>query len=330
MRSGRAFLSVLVALGLAPGTWVRAPEKPNDLTSPVTVERLQVPPAMVGPLKLDGAWVLASENDLFGGWSGLAAWKDDDLLAISDNGRIMVFDKPDRSDAAPRLDVFPSTRGLEKRERDYEALTWSPETNELWVSVEGSNSIWRFATPPAFLGRRAPAEMRGWGVNSGGESLVRLPDGRFIAFREGSAGDGLHEALMFDSDPSKATAVTAFTLVGRAGFRPSDATLLPDGRLLIVLRKFHFAWPPRFTAQLVTADPARIEQGKPLPTENVGTIEPPIPTDNFEGVTVTRETDGTTVVWLISDDNFMRYQRTLLLKFTWVGSDRRNGKRAPE
>ena len=41
-----------------------------------------------------------------------------------------------------------------------------------------------------------------------------------------------------------------------------------------------------------------------------------IPRDNYEGLTLTEDADGQHV-WLISDDNFMSFQRTLLLKLRW-------------
>ena len=41
-----------------------------------------------------------------------------------------------------------------------------------------------------------------------------------------------------------------------------------------------------------------------------------IPRDNYEGLAVTEDADGMHL-WLISDDNFMSFQRTMLLKLRW-------------
>lgn len=273
---------------------------------------------------------MASQNDLFGGFSALVDWKDDSLLAVSDNGRRMVFAKPDRSDEPPWLGVFPETGRFDKRDRDYEALTWNPETGEVWVAAERSNSIWRFATPLAFLGKRSPPQMAEWKANTGAESLVRLANGSFVAISEGREGDRLHPAVLFDRDPSQDGPAESFYLEGREGYRPSDATLLPDGRLLIVLRKVEYSWPPKFRVMLVTADPALIKPGKKLATKVLGSIEPPLPSENYEGVTATVEADGRTVIWLISDDNFTRYQRTILLKFVVDGPLDRERQKARE
>jgi hypothetical protein len=48
--------------------------------------------------------------------------------------------------------------------------------------------------------------------------------------------------------------------------------------------------------------------------EAVGTLAAPMAVDNLEGIAVER-VGGRTIVWLISDDNFLPFQRTLLLKF---------------
>jgi hypothetical protein len=38
----------------------------------------------------------------------------------------------------------------------------------------------------------------------------------------------------------------------------------------------------------------------------------------MEGLAVTQEA-GRTILWIASDDNLLALQRTLLLKFEWVG-----------
>ena len=38
--------------------------------------------------------------------------------------------------------------------------------------------------------------------------------------------------------------------------------------------------------------------------------------DNMEGLSVHRNAEGETILTLISDDNFLPFQRTLLLQFT--------------
>ena len=47
-------------------------------------------------------------------------------------------------------------------------------------------------------------------------------------------------------------------------------------------------------------------------------LESPLAVDNMEGLAVTQE-DGRDIVWIISDDNFNAFQRTLLMKFALPG-----------
>jgi hypothetical protein len=44
---------------------------------------------------------------------------------------------------------------------------------------------------------------------------------------------------------------------------------------------------------------------------------PPLTTDNYEGIAALPRPDGSVRFYLISDDNFSRLQRTLLLAFDW-------------
>jgi hypothetical protein len=41
--------------------------------------------------------------------------------------------------------------------------------------------------------------------------------------------------------------------------------------------------------------------------------------DNFEGIAARRGSDGGVLLYLVSDDNFLGLQRTLLLQFSLVG-----------
>lgn len=323
----RVILVALVALGLAPGLFVRAEVPPRDFTSPVHIRALEIAPLRSGPLVLDGAWELSSRNDHFGGYSALVEWDADNFLVANDAGRLMYLPRPDRSTAAPRLGQFGYSSQLDKIHTDVESMTRDTATGSLWLGMESGNAIRRM---DAKLRKRAevqPAAMRDWGANSGPESLVRLPDGRFLTIEEYPQDDGRHTALLFPGDPTGGARPFAFTFEGRDGYRPSDATLTPDGKLLVVLRGIRLGWPLRFPVVLVLADPAQIEPGKLLPSRTLAHIDAPMPSDNYEGVAVTQEKDGSRIIWLISDDNFTRNQRTLLLKLRWEEAQTSQGAR---
>ncbi|MBX7458678.1 esterase-like activity of phytase family protein [Qipengyuania sp. 1NDH17] len=322
----RKILACLIALGLAPGTFVRSEPAPPDYTSPVTVTELEVEEASSGPLTLEGAWLLESENDHFGGYSALIAWHEDEFLAANDAGRLMHLPRPDWRDAPPALGAFLNFARVDKMNVDIESLTFDPETGEVWAGLEWAQQIIRFSPR---LQKRAsinPPEMKDWGGNSGPEALARLQDGSFIVIEERALADGLHEALLFDGDPTDGMEPLRFTFEGREGYRPSDATVLPDGRLLVLLRGLRLGLPPRFTTMLVMAEPEKIEENTVLPSRVLARIDPAFPSENYEGLAVTDDGGGRLSLWLISDDNFASYQRTILLKLGWDVSGRRQAR----
>jgi hypothetical protein len=96
------------------------------------------------------------------------------------------------------------------------------------------------------------------------------------------------------------------------GYRVSDAAILPDGRLLLLNRRFE--WLEGFSLVVTIADAGALSEGSVIEAHEIARLEPPLTIDNMEGASVTVE-NGRTIVWLVSDDNFFPLQRTLLLKF---------------
>jgi hypothetical protein len=317
MRVKRIFLAGLLALGLAPGTFVRSALPAPDYASPVMITRLDTEPLRSGPLVLEGAWQLKSDNDHFGGYSALVEWRPGLLLAANDAGRLMKLPRPDRSTDPVELDKFLNFERADKTRVDIESLTRDPATGQIWAGLEWAQQIIRFGPRLQRQEQVRPAEMKDWGGNSGPESLVRLRDGRFVVIEEQASGAGLHEALIFPGDPTDGASPVRFIFKGREDYRPADAALLPNGKLVVLLRGVRWALPPQFPALLVIADPAGIEKDAVLESRFLARIDAPFPSDNFEGMTVIDEGDGSWALWLISDDNFTRYQRTLLLKLRW-------------
>lgn len=322
MRRRRIALLAVAALGLAPGTFVRETPPAPDYRSPVRIAPLSVAPLKSGPLTLAGAWVLTSENDHFGGYSALIDRGDGTFLAASDAGRLMILPRPDRPGPRPfpRLGQFVDFSRVDKVHVDIESLARNPASGEIWAGLEWANAIIRFG--PALQRRREvrPAAMEEWESNGGPESLVRLADGRFLVIEESRAETGGHEALVFTGDPTRGGKPRRVMLQGLPGHHPADATLLPDGRILIVMRQLHWELPLRFSATLVIADPARIGADATLPITPLAPVGRPLPSDNYEGAAVTLERDGNWAIWLISDDNFVSFQRTLLVKLIWPQS----------
>jgi hypothetical protein len=269
----------------------------------------------VGRLHFLGGWELASPDRRFGGLSGLRILGNE-AIAVSDAGMVITFPLPGTS-AAPHLRFFPVIdgpgRGRARRTRDTEGI-WIDGTH-LWLTFERQNAVWRYdrATLRGETGAQ-PAPMRGWRGNSGAEAIARLADGHFLVLEEGQDnGTTASTAVLFGGDPAlPATPWMRLTYQRPANYRATDAAPLPDGRVLILNRALIGL---RLSAKLVVADVRGLRPGGILAGQEVATLEAPLVVDNMEGVAVTQE-NGRTIVWLVSDDDFMRvFRRTLLLKF---------------
>lgn len=266
----------------------------------------------LGPLRFLGGWQLASDDPRFGGISGLHV-EGGSVFAISDIGLVTRFPLPSGPGRLPvrfdPLDSGPGPRGR-KSNRDSEALLVLGE--RFWVSFERQNMIWRYDRATlAARGSARPAPLRRLGGNSGVEALVRLADGRFLALVEGrDDGRTLGQAVLFAGDPAEAgTPARRLRHRRPAGYRATDAALLPDGDILILFRRF--TWLGGFSSRLALA---RVGRGDVIESREIAALAPPLASDNMEALSVTRE-DGRTIVWIASDDNFSPLQRALLLKF---------------
>jgi hypothetical protein len=321
-----------VAVGLAP-VWVRSPRPPesSDERQVLNVTRLAVPAADPGEAEILGAWRLDSTNRHFGSYSALVALGDGSLLAASDSGRRLRFTPPGRRGAPPLFDFFADVEFGQKRAADIEAMTRDPATGRIWVAYEYTNRIERLDTRLQPEGRIAPPAMRSWGSNSGPEAMVRLADGRFVVLAEIGSWFGRDSpGLLFPRDPLEGDAPIEFRFRPPNGFSPVDMALLPDGRVLVLLRELLWQLPPGFASKLVVADPAAIRAGTDWTGEEIAQIRAPLPSENYEGLAVEPGPEGSVVLWLISDDNNATFQETRLLKLAWRPNEKARGSpRAP-
>jgi hypothetical protein len=277
----------------------------------------------VGQLTWLGGVQLTSTDPAFGGFSSLHV-AGDRFTLLSDGGDIVRFRMdPDwriseRSFA--ELPGGPGTGWL-KQDRDSESMTVDPASGRIWVGFERANAIWRYT--PDFARTEthaAPPAMADWPDNEGPEAMVRLKGGAFVVIDEtrpwphGSLHHrGARAAIRFTGDPTEhPRAGFPFSYVPPKGYDPSDVTELPDGRLIVLNRGFK---PPlQFSAKLTMIDSAAIRPGAVLQGREIATLAAPLIHDNFEGIAVTREGPAT-ILWIVSDDNQLWLQRSLLLKF---------------
>lgn len=258
----------------------------------------------------------------FGGLSGLHVAPDLSLTVVSDLGRFaeisLVLDAQSRPfrlvlrRAGPLLDGSgrPLPRG---RASDAEALARLPDGSWL-IAYERWHRIRRHARidGPA-LHVEAPPGLEQAPTNGGLESLAVLADGRWLAITEALAvPDAPGAVLGWIGGPG---AWMPFGWRAAPGMAPVDAAPLPDGGALVLERGFSLFGG--FSARLTRIDaPAlsRLRPGGVLEGEELLRFAPPLPVENYEGVSVVRH-QGRLLVGIVSDDNESWLQRTLLLLF---------------
>ncbi len=314
------FLLILLALPLlatfAPARLIEAPDnpaRPAIWAEPVPLRTDAAGATRLGRLRFLGGWWLRSNHPDFGGLSAMHV-SDGAVTAVNDNGVVLRFPLPSRAGALP-LQVLELTEapGANKKQRDSEALAM--HERQAWISFERSNAIYRYRLPAWRREASArPPVISKWPVNSGGEAMVRLRDGRFLLFSENSRRkDGSTEVVLFDRDPTQPdTDAAVLTYRGPEGYRITDAAELPDGRLLFLNRRVSLM--NGITARLTIAEKPQLFAGAVLTGVEIAAFAPPVTTDNYEALSLTWES-GRTILWIASDDNFIQLQRTLLMKF---------------
>jgi hypothetical protein len=101
-------------------------------------------------------------------------------------------------------------------------------------------------------------------------------------------------------------------------FDVTDATLTPDGKLILLERHFSLARGPAMRVrriELSTIKPGAVVDGEILLTADFG-----YEIDNMEAISAHRNAAGETILTVMSDDNFNPLlQRTILLRFAIAG-----------
>lgn len=317
MRRIALLLLLYVALGLLPGSQ-RAPSPPNHSQS---ISATPVPGAVggtrIGALTLTEAWDLRSANSGFGGLSGMVLTGPRAFLTVSDAGQRSRFMLGAQGQVAgssitdlPPLDAARAR----KRYLDAEAVTRDPRMGQTWLALEGIAQIWRFDAAGKRTAQQRNWAMARWPANGGAEALVRLPDRRFVAISERIVRDDLREGLLFSGDPAaRRTPFFRFRYDSGGQGSVTDAAALPDGRILILHRKLGLS--PLFTTSIAIADPRRLSAGATLTSRPIAVIRTRVLAENFEGLAV-EEGSGPVAIWLVSDDNQNRWQRSRLVRFT--------------
>ena len=306
---------IFLALGPVPGAVMRFPE--TDLTQAAAARPIAFAPVQEGRMRFVRGWHLVSPHSRFGGFSAIARTGPDRFLLIGDNGHATRLTLDERGGvSAVRIGPLPTPDGRPARKAmvDAEAMFVDPADGGVLIALEGINQFWRL--DPGLSKIESRRKLRGWPRNRGAEGMVRLADGRTIVFSEGVDEDSRGSAaLIYAGDPARpGPAPTRFFYDSRGKGLVSDAAALPDGRILLVHRRLGF--DPVFTTIIAIVDPAEIRKDAVVRSRTIGRVPVPL-AENYEGAAVSVE-QGRTWLWLVADDNFNVWQRSLLLQFELV------------
>lgn len=330
MKTGLAALACLWALGCAPTQGPKADtaviqtdEAPSALScavdtqrydgSPIVINATPVPlgkdtdiaKALPQNVKFRGGWHLTSTNPEFGGLSGLAVLSTGHLFAVSDRGYAVTLGFSSDDDTPTGVGTLTPLLNADgkalsgKTAGDAEGVAYADD-GLTFISFEREHRILAYdfercgvaakgipfaGLPKAKLGARiAP--------NDGAEALDFHPDGRVRAGYE-TVINGRAPIVTFDMDgtardaPEFIDVEESFKLVGADSgfrlFRAYDREL--GNRNIVTSRDVSFR------------------------------LTPPLNVDNFEGIAARAKPDGSSTIYLVSDDNFSARQRTLLYVF---------------
>ncbi|GLK75499.1 hypothetical protein GCM10008171_07530 [Methylopila jiangsuensis] len=321
LRLSRALAALALGAALAspPG---RAEAEPITVSA-TRIDRFgPVTPigARYGALVFLGGLQLRSDDPSFGGLSGLRLSADGTrFTAVSDRG-FWFRGAVEREGPTPvglsgvEKDAIEGPRGAlpGRRGSDTEAL--EIQGRSAWVASERVNQVLRFALDAqgrAGAGRAIalPKDARSAPFNEGFEA---------IALTEGGALMMIGERFLDAAGNNRAFVVGAkkpfaFSVKRTDDFSPTDAARLPGGGFVLLERRY--VPPLSLSIRLRRLNEADIRPGAVvdgpvlLEASLIQTI------DNFEGVSAHRAPSGATVITLVSDDNFSRLQRTLLMEF---------------
>lgn len=300
----------LLALTVALGGCI-PPAKSDGPESGLVIRQIEISleASRTNGLSVLSAYELIADPAGFGGFSGLLI-DGNRLVAVSDQGRWLdAYIKATPSGLSlikAKLTQMRDGAGdpVEKQGGDAEGLT--RQGSATLVSFERDHRIMTRQGEANLTDVRQHRAFEAFATNQGLESLATLPDGRLLTIGEEQQDEGYVVYIL-----SKNGITERGWLPDVTRHAPTGADLGPDGKLYVVFR--HYS--PLFGVSAIVRRYHLNDVGLPNPAtqEDLATFESQSGIDNMEGISLWQGPDGRTRLTLISDDNFSRLQRTLLV-----------------
>lgn len=264
-----------------------------------------------------GGWALSSDHEDFGGFSGLVLeGAAGELLAINDKGDWWHAPfNPSTARAPTGGSMRAYTMGAVADKTDLDAESLLQTNGGYLISFEQNH---RLEFQPEIGGRPtsktgfAPIDFAGISKNGGMEAITLLPTGELLAFAErGRDTQGRLKAWLVSEDQ-----VAPVFFAPPKNFAPTDAATLPNGDVLVLLRKYSAIDGVEVRLHHLAA--ADILSGAVLKGAPILKLTPEGPVDNMEGMDLVALDENTVRIAMISDDNFNPLQRTLLMMFDYT------------
>ncbi len=152
--------------------------------------------------------------------------------------------------------------------------------------------------------------------NKGVEALTEIEPGRLLAATEGlfSGVERLQGWLLSTGQTPAEPVSLSYTPLGE--MRPTALAKIPGGDVLALERSFSVIGGIR--VRLVRLARDTIAPGATLEGVELARFGGSLTVDNFEGLAVRGDDRGRLLVYMISDNNFSGFQRTLLMQFLLV------------
>lgn len=297
---------------------------------PVTLDPADPARNRLGDLIFLGGLELSSADERFGGLSGLVIAGDGlTLLAITDHGQWiaarMIHDRTGVLTGIGEAEITAMRDAdgnpLTGRQRDAEALAALAD-GRYGVGFERDHRIAVFPGYPFTPGDNRtdlltpPLTLLDAPENKGIEALVEIAPGRLLAVTEGlfSGLNRLRGWLISSDRPGVEPQALTYRIKGE--LRPTALALIPGGDVLALERAYSLIGGLK--VRLVRFAVADVVPGAVLSPIEVARFDDSLTVDNFEGLAVRRDARDRILVYMLSDDNFNGFQRTLLMQFQLV------------